>query len=227
MGDHYTNVGLPPGFRFQPTDEELVVHFLHRKASLLPCHPDVIPDLHLFPYDPWELQGRALAEGNKWYYYSRRTQDRLTGSGYWKPSGVDEPVLASTNRRVGMKRHLVFYAGEAPEGTKTNWVMHEYRLSGGGSSEPSSSKRKGNAKTVCICYHPPSFTSTPTFCQQSVYSRVTCRTAATGFCAGFTRATATGRTTTAATGSAYLAWTKYSCHWMTLMRSQIREGFIH
>ncbi|KAK4777640.1 hypothetical protein SAY87_017827 [Trapa incisa] len=149
MGDHYTNVDLPPGFRFQPTDEELVVHFLHRKASLLPCHPDVIPDLHLVPYDPWELQGRALAEGNKWYYYSRRTQDRLTGSGYWKPSGVDEPVLASTNRRVGMKRHLVFYAGEAPEGTKTNWVMHEYRLSGGGSSEPSSSKRKGNAKTDC------------------------------------------------------------------------------
>jgi hypothetical protein len=48
---------LPPGFRFCPSDEELVVHFLHRKAALLPCHPDVIPDLDLYPYDPWELDG--------------------------------------------------------------------------------------------------------------------------------------------------------------------------
>lgn len=57
MGDNNNNVNLPPGFRFYPTDEELLVHFLHRKASLLPCHPDVIPDLDLFPYDPWELHG--------------------------------------------------------------------------------------------------------------------------------------------------------------------------
>lgn len=48
---------LPPGFRFYPTDEELVVHFLQRKAALLPCHPDVIPDLNLYPYDPWDLDG--------------------------------------------------------------------------------------------------------------------------------------------------------------------------
>ncbi|KAF2574715.1 hypothetical protein F2Q70_00000576 [Brassica cretica] len=48
-------MNLPPGFRFFPTDEELVVHFLHRRASLLPCHPDVIPDLDLYPYDPWDL----------------------------------------------------------------------------------------------------------------------------------------------------------------------------
>lgn len=51
------SMNLPPGFRFFPTDEELVVHFLHRKASLLPCHPDVIPDLDLYPYDPWDLPG--------------------------------------------------------------------------------------------------------------------------------------------------------------------------
>lgn len=55
MGDN--NVNLPPGFRFYPTDEELVVHFLHRKATLLPCHPDIIPDLDLYPHDPWELDG--------------------------------------------------------------------------------------------------------------------------------------------------------------------------
>lgn len=57
MGDD--NVNLPPGFRFYPTDEELVVHFLQRKASRLPYRPDIIPDLDLFPYDPWDLNGKS------------------------------------------------------------------------------------------------------------------------------------------------------------------------
>ncbi|KAH1207928.1 hypothetical protein AAZX31_15G049900 [Glycine max] len=145
MGDN--NVNLPPGFRFYPTDEELVVHFLHRKASLLPCHPDVIPDLEVYPYDPWELDGRALAEGNQWYYYSRRTQNRVTGNGYWKPTGIEEPVVSSTsNKRVGMKKYFVFHVGEAPAaGIKTNWIMQEYRLSDSASSTRSS-KRKSQPK---------------------------------------------------------------------------------
>lgn len=54
MGD---NNNLPPGFRFCPTDEELVVHFLRRKDDLLPYHPDIIPDLDVYPYNPWDLQG--------------------------------------------------------------------------------------------------------------------------------------------------------------------------
>ncbi|KAL5714613.1 hypothetical protein ACHQM5_016548 [Ranunculus cassubicifolius] len=140
MGDN--NVNLPPGFRFYPTDEELVVHFLHRKATRLPYHPDVIPDLELYPYDPWELDGKALAGGNHWYYFSRRTANRITSSGYWMPLGVDEPILTSSNKKVGTKRYLVFCLGEAPTGMKTSWVMHEYRLSDTGSSSSRSSRKR-------------------------------------------------------------------------------------
>ncbi|KAK7822218.1 NAC domain-containing protein 104 [Quercus suber] len=145
MGDN--NVNLPPGFRFYPTDEELVVHFLHRKATLLPCHPDIIPDLDLYPHDPWEIDGKAVAEGNKWYFYSRRTQNsnRITSNGYWKPMGIEEPVMNSNGKKVGIKKHLVFYVGEAPSSVKTNWIMHEYRLSDTGSSSRSS-KRSGHPK---------------------------------------------------------------------------------
>ncbi|KAK4564143.1 NAC domain-containing protein 104 [Quercus suber] len=153
MGDN--NVNLPPGFRFCPTDEELVVHFLHRKASLLPCHPDVIPDLDLYPYDPWDLDGKALAEGNKWYFYSRRTQNRVTCNGYWKAMGNEEPVMNSSSKSVGMKKILVFYTGEAPSGIKTNWIMQEYRLSDSAGSTSRSSKRRGHPKidysTWVIC----------------------------------------------------------------------------
>ncbi|XP_004504766.1 NAC domain-containing protein 104 [Cicer arietinum] len=149
MGDNNNNVNLPPGFRFYPTDEELLVHFLHRKASLLPCHPDVIPDLDLFPYDPWELHGRALEEGNQWYYYSRRTQNRITNNGYWMPMGMEEQVVTtSTNKRLGIKKYYVFHLGQTPNGNKTNWIMQEYRLSdSASSSRSSSSKRKSQPKS--------------------------------------------------------------------------------
>ncbi|KAL6964319.1 hypothetical protein U1Q18_035375, partial [Sarracenia purpurea var. burkii] len=155
MGDKNSNNvnQLPPGFRFYPTDEELVVHFLHRKAALLPCHPDVIPDLDLYPYDPWELDGKAMGEGNKWYFFSRKTQNRITRNGYWQPLGVDEAIYSSSSstvgKKVGTKKLYAFYVGEAPAGgVKTNWVMQEYRLSESGSSSStgSSSRRRPNPK---------------------------------------------------------------------------------
>ncbi|XP_050159099.1 NAC domain-containing protein 104-like isoform X2 [Malus sylvestris] len=160
MGDNQFK--LPPGFRFDPTDEELVVHFLQRKATLLPFHPDVIPDLHLYPYDPWELNGKALSEGKQWYFYSRKAQNRVTSNGYWKTLGIEEPIFSSSSSnstsKVGMKRYLTFYVGEAPNsGIKTNWIMHEYRLSSLASDCASSStttttttrssKRRGQPKT--------------------------------------------------------------------------------
>ncbi|KAJ8529865.1 hypothetical protein K7X08_036700 [Anisodus acutangulus] len=148
MGDR--NVNLPPGFRFYPTDEELVVHFLHRKVALLPCHPDVIPDLDLYPYDPWDLDGKAMAEGNKWYFYSRRTESRITENGYWKSLGVDEPIFSSSSdANIGMKKNYAFYIGEPPEGVKTNWVMQEYSLcdsSSASGTSRSSSRRKTRSK---------------------------------------------------------------------------------
>ncbi|KAJ7002750.1 hypothetical protein D5086_006088 [Populus alba] len=141
---------LPPGFRFCPSDEELVVHFLHRKASLLPCHPDVIPDLDLYPYDPWELDGKALSEGKQCYFYSRRTQNRITNNGCWKPmvGHVEEPILASGNNKlVGIKKYFIFYAAE---GIKTNWIMEEYLLSEhctSNDSSPSTRSSKTRARS--------------------------------------------------------------------------------
>ncbi|KAL9448165.1 hypothetical protein AB3S75_015605 [Citrus x aurantiifolia] len=156
MGDNINanaNVNLPPGFRFCPTDEELLVHFLQRKVALLPCHPDVIPDLDLYPYDPWQLNGKALAEGNQWYFYSRKTQNRMTGNGYWKPMGIEESVLTRADKKVGLKKYYIFHLGEAPAGVKTNWIMQEYRLSDSAAPSSSnttssrSSKRRVNSKT--------------------------------------------------------------------------------
>ncbi|KAJ6700698.1 putative proteinC TRANSCRIPTION FACTOR 56 [Salix koriyanagi] len=138
---------LPPGFRFCPSDQELVLHFLHRKAALLPCHPYVIiPDLDLYPYDPWQLEGKALSAGKQLYFYSRRTQNKITSNGYWKPMAGrgEEPVVTGDhhgNKIVGMKSYFLFYTAD---GIKTNWVMEEYRQS---EACTSSSSTKSSKKT--------------------------------------------------------------------------------
>ncbi|KAL9405436.1 hypothetical protein Peur_002408 [Populus x canadensis] len=135
-------VNLPPGFRFCPSDEELVVHFLHRKAALLPCHPDVIPDLGLYPYDPWQLDGKALSEGKQRYFYSRRTQNKITSNGCWKPMAGrgEELVFASdSNKTVGTKKYFLFYTAD---GIRTNWVMEEYRLSEFGTSASTKTRNR-------------------------------------------------------------------------------------
>ncbi|KAL3635302.1 hypothetical protein CASFOL_019849 [Castilleja foliolosa] len=157
MGDN--NLNLPPGFRFYPTDEELVLHFLHRKASLLPCHPNVIPDLHLHPYDPWDLDGKAMGEGKRWYFYSRRAQSRITRTGYWQSIGIEEPIYSSGGQIIGMKKYCVFYIGEPWEGVKTNWIMHEYRVLSSNQTSRSSSRKKNSSSVnskwvvcrVCEC----------------------------------------------------------------------------
>lgn len=51
---------LPPGFRFHPTDVELVEYFLKRKVDGLQIELEVIPVVDLYKFDPWELPGKIL-----------------------------------------------------------------------------------------------------------------------------------------------------------------------
>ncbi|KAK3230619.1 hypothetical protein Dsin_002500 [Dipteronia sinensis] len=125
---------LPPGFRFHPTDEELVMHYLCRKCLSQPIAVPIIAEIDLYKFDPWELPDLSLYGEKEWYFFSPRDRkypngsrpNRAAGSGYWKATGADKPI--GQPKAVGIKKALVFYAGKAPKGEKTNWIMHEYRL---------------------------------------------------------------------------------------------------
>ncbi|CAJ1956953.1 unnamed protein product [Sphenostylis stenocarpa] len=128
---------LPPGFRFHPTDEELVVHYLKKKTASAPLPVAIIAEVDLYKFDPWELPAKATFGEQEWYFFSPRDRkypngarpNRAATSGYWKATGTDKPVLTSGGtQKVGVKKALVFYGGKPPRGIKTNWIMHEYRL---------------------------------------------------------------------------------------------------
>ncbi|KAM3211995.1 hypothetical protein ACQJBY_065227 [Aegilops geniculata] len=133
---------LPPGFRFHPTDEELITYYLLRKV--VDCGfsgARAIAEIDLNKCEPWELPDKACktTAEKEWYFYSLRDRkyptglrtNRATGAGYWKATGKDREIRSARNGAlVGMKKTLVFYRGRAPKGQKTQWVMHEFRLEG-------------------------------------------------------------------------------------------------
>ncbi|KAI3780200.1 hypothetical protein L2E82_10171 [Cichorium intybus] len=126
---------LPPGFRFHPTDEELITFYLCQKVSDSSFISKAVAEVDLNKCEPWDLPAKASMGEKEWYFFSMRDRkyptglrtNRATVAGYWKTTGKDKEIFRG-GVLVGMKKTLVFYRGRAPKGEKTNWVMHEYRL---------------------------------------------------------------------------------------------------
>ncbi|GMI66732.1 NAC SECONDARY WALL THICKENING PROMOTING FACTOR1, Arabidopsis NAC domain containing protein 43 [Hibiscus trionum] len=129
---------VPPGFRFHPTEEELLQYYLRKKVSYEKIDLDVIRDVDLNKLEPWDIQESCkigTTPQNDWYFFSHKDKkyptgtrtNRATAAGFWKATGRDK-VIYSNSRRIGMRKTLVFYKGRAPHGQKSDWIMHEYRL---------------------------------------------------------------------------------------------------
>ncbi|KAG9160894.1 hypothetical protein Leryth_008699 [Lithospermum erythrorhizon] len=108
---------LAPGFRFHPTDEELVTYYLRRKVCGKSLRFQPISEIDLYKCEPWQLDE----------FSSLRSRDQPD------TAGRDRDVRHK-NEVIGMKKTLVFHMGRAPDGKRTNWVMHEYRLACQGST---------------------------------------------------------------------------------------------
>ncbi|KAM7472351.1 hypothetical protein LguiA_010534 [Lonicera macranthoides] len=129
---------VPPGFRFHPTEEELLQYYLRKKVSYKEIDLDVIKDVDLNRLEPWDIQEMCKIGStpqNDWYFFSHKDKkyptstrtNRATAAGFWKATGRDK-VIHTNGKRIGMRKTLVFYKGRAPNGHKSDWIMHEYRL---------------------------------------------------------------------------------------------------
>ncbi|XP_022715423.1 transcription factor JUNGBRUNNEN 1-like isoform X2 [Durio zibethinus] len=139
-GDNEDEDVVLPGFRFHPTDEELVGFYLKRKVEKKHFSIDLIKHVDIYKYDPWDLPISKVSTvtEKEWYFFCRRGRkyrnsirpNRVTGSGFWKATGIDKPIYSVGGFKdcIGLKKSLVYYRGSAGKGTKTDWMMHEFRL---------------------------------------------------------------------------------------------------
>ncbi|KVH98868.1 NAC domain-containing protein 100-like [Cynara cardunculus var. scolymus] len=152
-------MNLPPGFRFHPTDEELITHYLIHKVLDDTFSAKAIGEVDMNRIEPWELPRLAKMGEKEWYFFCVRDKkyptglrtNRATDAGYWKATGKDKEIIRGKSL-VGMKKTLVFYKGRAPKGEKTNWVIHEYRLEGKPSIQTPPKTAK-NEWVICRVFH--------------------------------------------------------------------------
>ncbi|GKU85816.1 hypothetical protein SLEP1_g436 [Rubroshorea leprosula] len=151
---------LPSGFRFFPTDAELMVHlwikvikgnyhYHHRFISVHDVYKQAPWNL------PWDRSNNRYFHGIERFFFvqrkpisgkdsrmrPKRTVD--SGEGWWHSNTEDTPVMddGGSGTTVGYVKSLTFFVKDEEkrkqqtgrgnlkqEGTKTDWIMHEYVL---------------------------------------------------------------------------------------------------
>ncbi|XWS50176.1 hypothetical protein CRYUN_Cryun12cG0066700 [Craigia yunnanensis] len=148
---------VPPGFRFHPTEEELLHYYLRKKVAYEKIDLDVIREVDLNKLEPWDIQEKCKIGStpqNDWYFFSHKDKkyptgtrtNRATAAGFWKATGRDK-IIYSGSRRIGLRKTLVFYKGRAPHGLKSDWIMHEYRLDDNTTHDSNASNPIGDSVT--------------------------------------------------------------------------------
>nr|KJB73584.1 hypothetical protein B456_011G239800 [Gossypium raimondii] len=99
---------LLPGFRFHSTDQELVGFYLRRKVEKKLFSIDIIKHVDIYKHDPWDLPSMISQK-----YRNSIRLNRVTGSGFWKATGIDKPIysVGAFHNCIGLKKSLVYYRG--------------------------------------------------------------------------------------------------------------------
>ncbi|KAG7011801.1 NAC domain-containing protein 35, partial [Cucurbita argyrosperma subsp. argyrosperma] len=105
-----------PGFRFHPTEEELLEFYLKHVVSGKRLQFDPIGTLNIYHHDPWELPGLARIGEREWYFFVPRDRklggggrpNRTTKNGYWKATGSDRKIVRLSNPKqlIGLRKTL-------------------------------------------------------------------------------------------------------------------------
>jgi len=113
---------VPPGFRFHPTEEELLTYYLKKKVASERIDLDVIRDVDLNKLEPWDIQGAYVC-------VSHCAMHRLLASGRLAAVCADDGHLSDSiyteKCRIGSgpQNDWYFFSHKDkkyPTGTRTN-----------------------------------------------------------------------------------------------------------
>lgn len=138
------------GFRFCPSDQELIVHYLSLKVANQPNpYFELDEKDDIYKKEPWLLSHTEtdFFEPDEWFYFVNKTQlfDKVTGKqtkrkvegetcqGCWKATGKLLDIETEDGLVIGKKRSLSFYV--KGEKKASGWTMIEYSLVVGDSSQ--------------------------------------------------------------------------------------------
>ncbi|KAJ6955288.1 hypothetical protein NC652_006660 [Populus alba x Populus x berolinensis] len=130
----------PVGFRFHPTHEELVSHYLVPKTR-----GDNVEDLLLMAevilckHEPWDLPDKSImkSDDQAWYFFcprelknsNRKCSNRRTKAGFWKSTCQGKPIKTKhTKKVIGIRKTLVFHEKAGPKAKRTGWILDEYDI---------------------------------------------------------------------------------------------------
>ncbi|XP_059439493.1 NAC domain-containing protein 19-like [Corylus avellana] len=122
---------MPVGFRFEPTDEELVGFYLLNKARGEDVGWDGIRDFDIYGEKaPWQFCGD---QEEKLYVFTRLKKlsknrvARTAGCGVWHENSSDK-IYDAQGDVIGARKLFCFKVKKQ----KSNWLMHEFSLVGEG-----------------------------------------------------------------------------------------------
>ncbi|KAL5746623.1 hypothetical protein ACOSP7_027769 [Xanthoceras sorbifolium] len=137
-----SNRRLPPGFRFDPTDQQLIIDYLFNKVHGNPL-PSSIAVIDCDIYGDGRLWRRLFeeSEADTLYFFTRikkktskgKRVDRVTGSGTWKGQSHKKIYFRDGHQNVsivGSKGCFSFQPKKGFQERCGKWVMHEYMLDG-------------------------------------------------------------------------------------------------
>ncbi|GFY89827.1 NAC domain containing protein 36 [Actinidia rufa] len=100
MEESASEVDQLPGFRFHPTEEELIHFYLKNMIFGKRMCFDIIGVLNIYHHDPRDLPRLAKIGEREWYFFVPRDRkhgnggrpNRTTETGFWKATGSDPPL---------------------------------------------------------------------------------------------------------------------------------------
>ncbi|XP_043725844.1 NAC domain-containing protein 1-like [Telopea speciosissima] len=147
-----SNPNLPSGFRFIPTDSDLIYFLKDKLLDRLQLPAGLIPDnINPYTYDPVQLpKGEDFKHDNNAFFFIYKQENRTIKDGFWRAFALPKKIF-NKDQMIGFKEEFVFSWSIQNEIIKTNWIMYEYSINPAVFSDDQQKAIGNNMESYIVC----------------------------------------------------------------------------